>query len=60
MRSEPDLIMAKTNQPEAMTPVLHAIADTLARGHNVWLVWNIHRALEGCATRLKSAATRAF
>ena len=36
-----DLIMAKMNQPEAMTPVLHAIADTLASGHNVWLVGSI-------------------
>ncbi len=36
-----DLIMAKMNQPDAMTPVLHAIADTLASGHNVWLVGSI-------------------
>ncbi len=36
-----DLVMAKMNQPEAMTPVLHAIANTLASGHNVWLVGSI-------------------
>jgi hypothetical protein len=36
-----DLIMAKMNQPEAMTPVLHAIANTLASSHNVWLVGSI-------------------
>ncbi len=36
-----DLVMAKMNQPEAMTPVLHAIANTLAGGHNVWLVGSI-------------------
>ena len=36
-----DLIMAKMNQPETMAPVLHAIADTLASGHNVWLVGSI-------------------
>ena len=36
-----DLVMAKMNQPEAMTPVLHAITNTLASGHNVWLVGSI-------------------
>ena len=36
-----DLIMAKMNQPETMTPVLHAIGNTLASGHNVWLVGSI-------------------
>ena len=36
-----DLIMAKMNQPETMAPVLHAIANTLASGHNVWLVGSI-------------------
>jgi len=36
-----DLVMAKRNQPEAMTPVLGAIANTLASGHNVWLVGSI-------------------
>ena len=36
-----DLIMAKMNQPEAMTPVLHAITNTLASGHNVWVVGSI-------------------
>jgi hypothetical protein len=33
-----DLVIAEMNQPEAMTPVLHAITDTLISGHNVWLV----------------------
>jgi len=36
-----DLVMAKMNQPEAMTPVLHAITDTLASGHNVWVVGSV-------------------
>ena len=36
-----DLIMAKMNQPETMTPVLHAIGNSLASGHNVWLVGSI-------------------
>ena len=36
-----DLIMAKMNQPEAMAPVLHAITNTLASGHNVWVVGSI-------------------
>jgi hypothetical protein len=33
--------MAKMNQPEAMTPVLVAITNTLTGGHHVWLVGNI-------------------
>ena len=53
--------MAKMNQPEAMTPVLHAIANTLASGHNVWLVGSIPiERPEGCATRLNSAAAPAL
>jgi hypothetical protein len=36
-----DLVMAEMNQPEAMTPVLHAIINTLTSGHNVWLVGSI-------------------
>ena len=36
-----DLVMAKMNEPEAMTPVLQAITDTLASGHNVWVVGSI-------------------
>jgi hypothetical protein len=36
-----DLVMAEMNQPEAMTPVLHAIANTLASGHHVWVVGSI-------------------
>jgi hypothetical protein len=36
-----DLVMAKMNQPEAMTPVLVAITNTLTGGHQVWLVGNI-------------------
>ena len=36
-----DLVMAKMNQPEAMTPVLRAITDTLASGHHVWLTGSI-------------------
>jgi hypothetical protein len=36
-----DLVMAEMNQPEAMTPVLRAISNTLASGHRVWLVGSI-------------------
>jgi hypothetical protein len=36
-----DLVIAKMNQPEAMTPVLHAITDTLTSGHDVWVVGSI-------------------
>jgi hypothetical protein len=36
-----DLVVAKMNQPEAMTPVLHAITNTLASGNHVWLVGSI-------------------
>ena len=36
-----DLVMAEMNQPEAMTPVLNAISNTLTTGHDVWLVGNI-------------------
>ena len=36
-----DLVMAEMNQPEAITPVLHAITSTLSRGHDVWLVGSI-------------------
>jgi hypothetical protein len=36
-----DLVMAEMNQPEAMTPVLAAITNTLTSGHNVWLVGSI-------------------
>ena len=36
-----DLVMEKMNQPDAMTPVLSAITNTLASGHNVWLVGSI-------------------
>jgi len=36
-----DLVMAEMNRPEAMTPVLHAITNTLASGHDVWLVGSI-------------------
>jgi hypothetical protein len=39
-----DLVMAKMNQPEAMTPVLHAITNTLANGHHVWVVGSIRIA----------------
>jgi len=31
-------VMAEMNQPEAMTPVLHAITNTLTSGNHVWLV----------------------
>jgi hypothetical protein len=30
--------MAEMNQPEAMTPVLHAITNALTSGHHVWVV----------------------
>ena len=33
-----DLVMAEMSQPEAMTPVLHAIINTLASGNHVWVV----------------------
>jgi hypothetical protein len=33
--------MAEMTQPEAITPVLHAITSTLSRGHDVWLVGSI-------------------
>jgi len=33
-----DLVIAEMNQPEAMTPVLHAITNTLTGGHHVWVV----------------------
>jgi hypothetical protein len=33
--------MAEMNRPEAMTPVLHVITNTLASGHDVWLVESI-------------------
>ena len=36
-----DLVMAKMNQPETMTPVLRAITNTLASGHDVWVVGSI-------------------
>ena len=36
-----DLVMAEMNQPEAMTPVLAAITNTLTGGHHVWLVGSI-------------------
>jgi hypothetical protein len=36
-----DLVMAEMNQPEAMTPVLHAITKTLASGDHVWVVGSI-------------------
>ena len=29
------------NQPEAMTPVLRAITNTLANGHHVWVVGSV-------------------
>jgi hypothetical protein len=36
-----DLVMAKMNQPETMTPVLRAITNTLTKGHHVWVVGSI-------------------
>ena len=36
-----DLVMAEMNQPEAMTPLLAAITNTLTSGHQVWLVGSI-------------------
>jgi hypothetical protein len=36
-----DPVMAKMNQPETMTPVLRAITNTLASGHDVWIVGSI-------------------
>jgi hypothetical protein len=35
------MVMAEMNQPEAMTPVLHAITNTLASGQHVWVVGSI-------------------
>jgi len=39
-----DLVMAKMNQPETMTPVLDAITNTLANGNHVWVVGSIRMA----------------
>jgi len=39
-----DLVIAEMNQPEAMTPVLHAITNTLASGNHVWVVGSIRMA----------------
>ena len=36
-----DLVIAEMNEPEAMTPVLRAITNTLTSGHHVWLVGSI-------------------
>jgi hypothetical protein len=36
-----DLAIAEMNEPKAMTPVLHAIINTLISGHHVWLVGSI-------------------
>jgi hypothetical protein len=36
-----DLVMAKMNQADTMTPVLQSITSTLATGHNVWLLGSI-------------------
>jgi hypothetical protein len=36
-----DLVMAEMNQPDAMTPVLRAITNTLASGNHVWVVGSI-------------------
>ena len=36
-----DLVMAEMNQPDAMSPVLNAINNTLTTGHDVWLVGSI-------------------
>jgi len=46
-----DLVMAKMNQPEAMTPVLHAITNALTSGHHVWLVRSIRIARSKNAPR---------
>jgi hypothetical protein len=39
-----DLVMAEMNQPEAMTPVLRAITNTLTSGNHVWVVGSIRIA----------------
>jgi hypothetical protein len=39
-----DLAIAEINEPEAMTPVLRAITNTLSSGHDVWLVGSIRIA----------------
>ncbi len=36
-----DLVIAEMNQPEAMTPALRAVTNTLTSGHEVWLVGSI-------------------
>jgi hypothetical protein len=36
-----DLVMAEMNQPEAMTPLLAAITNTLTNGHDIWVVAKI-------------------
>jgi hypothetical protein len=39
-----DLVIPEMNQPEAMTPVLRAITNTLSSSHHVWLVGSIRIA----------------
>jgi hypothetical protein len=39
-----DLVFKKMNQPEAMLPVLNAVAGTLQSGHHVWLVGRLSGA----------------
>jgi hypothetical protein len=36
-----DLVMAAMNQPDAMSPVLDAMTNTLASGYSVWMVGSI-------------------
>ena len=36
-----DLVLEKMRQPEPMAPVLRAMTNTLASGHNVWLLGNM-------------------
>ena len=53
--------MAEMTQPEAITPVLHAITSTSEpAAYDVWLVGSISdRAFKGCSTRTNSAAAAA-
>ena len=55
-----DLVMAEMTQPEAITPVLHAITSTLSQRLRCLAGGeHTHRAFKGCATRANSATAAA-
>ncbi len=47
-----DLVKAEMSRPEAMTPVLQAITNTLVSGHDVWVVGSMPIARSAGPTRL--------